>query len=133
MGFSFSKSKYVATCTYCHKYAWLDKYKHDQMAPVDEITQSLFDNGHRVGELAQQYFHADVDVSAVKDNGKMDLDTMIRETEKHLALGTETIAEASFSYKGFFCSVDILRPVLGAPITWFPLEKPAAKPPPLLF
>lgn len=109
MGFSFSKSKYVATCTYCHKYAWLDKYKHDQMAPVDEITQSLFDNGHRVGELAQQYFHADVDVSAVKDNGKMDLDTMIRETEKHLALGTETIAEASFSYKGFFCSVDILR------------------------
>ena len=109
MGYSFSKSKYVATCTHCPKYAWLDKYKHEEMAPADEFTQSLFANGHRVGDLAQQYFGAQEDVSATKDNGRMDLDTMKARTQEHLDLGTEVIAEASFSYKGFFCSVDILK------------------------
>ena len=108
MSFSFSKSKFVSACTHCNKYAWLDKYMPEQKAPVSEYTQSLFDNGHLVGGLAQEYFHADVDVTAFDEHGKLDLSQMIRETEKHLKLQTSVIAEASFTYNGLFCSVDIL-------------------------
>ena len=109
MGYSFSKSKYVAVYTRCHKYAWLDKYKKDEMEPVSEYTQYLFDNGHRVGDLAQKYFNVDVDVTTVREDGSLDLDAMRDKTQEHIRLGTERIAEASFSYKGFFCSVDILK------------------------
>lgn len=108
MSFYFSKSKFVSACTYCNKFAWLDKYKPEEKAPVDEYTQSLFDNGHRVGELAQKYLLADVDVTTLKGDGRLDLAAMIRKTQEHIRLETPAIAEASFSYGGFFCSVDIL-------------------------
>ena len=108
MGFYFSKSKFVSACTRCNKYAWLDNYKPEEKAPVDEFTQSLFDNGHKVGELAKEYFAADVDVTSVDESGYLMLSKMIEETEKHMRLGTRVIAEASFAYNGFFCSVDIL-------------------------
>ena len=108
MGFYFSKSKFVSACTHCNKYAWLDKYKPGEKAPVDDFTQSLFDNGHKVGALAQAYFRADVDVTAYKENGDLDLPAMIEKTREHMNLGTPVIAEASFSFGGFFCSVDLL-------------------------
>ncbi len=108
MSFYFSKSKFVSSCIRCDKYAWLDRYKPEQKTPVDDFTKSLFDNGHKVGELAKEYFKADVDVTAFKDNGRIDLAEMIKKTEEHIKLGTKVIAEASFSFGGFFCSVDIL-------------------------
>jgi hypothetical protein len=108
MGFYFSKSKFVASCVHCNKYAWLDKNKPEEKSPVDEMTLALFANGHKVGELAKEYFHTDVDVTSITEDGKLDLSRMLEETEKHMKLGTKVIAEASFSFGGFFCSVDIL-------------------------
>lgn len=108
MSFYFSKSKFVSACTRCNKYAWLDKYKSEEKAPVSDFAQSLFDNGHKVGELAKEYFNIDVDVTAYDENGKLDLSGMIENTNRHLSLGTKAIAEASFNFGGFFCSVDIL-------------------------
>ncbi len=108
MGFHFSKSKFVSSCIRCNKYAWLDKYMPEEKAPVDDFAKSLFDNGHKVGELAKEYFNAEVDVTSYKEDGRLDLAKMLKETEKHLKLGTKVIAEASFSFGGFFCSVDIL-------------------------
>ena len=49
-----SKSGFVSACVRCNKYAWLEQYMPGQKTPVDEFTQSLFDNGHKVGELAKQ-------------------------------------------------------------------------------
>lgn len=108
MAFYFSKSKFVSTCTHCNKYAWLDKYKPEEKSPVSEFTETLFDNGHRVGALAQEYFAADVDVTTVDADGKLDIDQMLRKTQEHIRLKTPVIAEASFSHNGLFCSVDIL-------------------------
>ncbi len=108
MGFHFSKSKFVSACTRCNKYAWLDKYKPEQKATADAFTQSLFDNGHKVGALAQEYFCFNVDVTTVKENGQLDLAAMIRKTREHIQAGTPVVAEASFSFDGFFCSVDLL-------------------------
>lgn len=108
MSFNFSKSRFVSAYTRCNKYAWLDKYKPSEKAQVNEFTQSLFDNGHKVGELAKVYFNADIDVTSISENGQLNLSGMLLETEKHIRLGTKTIAEASFNYDGLFCSVDIL-------------------------
>ena len=108
MSFYFSKSKFVSACTHCNKYAWLDKNKPGEKSPVDEFTQSLFDNGHKVGELAKAYFDVDVDVTSVDKNGNLQLSEMIRKTNEHIHLETRAIAEASFDFGGFFCSVDIL-------------------------
>ena len=56
MSFHFSKSKFVSSCIRCNKYAWLDKYMPEEKSPIDDFTKSLFDNGHKVGELAKEYF-----------------------------------------------------------------------------
>ena len=64
-----SKSGFVSACVRCNKYAWLEQYMPEQKTPVDEFTQSLFDNGHKVGELAKQYFNVDVDVTVTNEDG----------------------------------------------------------------
>ena len=108
MSLYFSKSKFVSACSGCNKYAWLDLNKPEEKSPVDEFAQSLIESGHKVGELAKEYFNTDVDVTVLNKNGSPDLDKMIFVTEKHLKLGTKTIAEASFNFGGLFCSVDLL-------------------------
>ena len=64
MSFHFSKSKLVSSCIRCNKYAWLDKYMPEEKSPIDDFAKSLFDNGHKVGELAKKYFKAEVDVTS---------------------------------------------------------------------
>ena len=109
MYFNFSKSKFVACHTGCNKYAWLDLYKPEEKAPVSDYTESLFDNGHKVGELAKQYFNVDVDVTVLREDGTPNTGAMVQSTQKHLAAGAKSIAEASFDFHGLFCSVDILE------------------------
>lgn len=108
MSFYISKSRFVSAWEHCTKYAWLEKYMPEKKTPVDEFTQSLFDNGIRVGELAKEYLGVEVDLTATKEDGSQDSAQMLKETERHMKLGTKVIAEASFRYDGCFCSVDIL-------------------------
>lgn len=108
MSFHISKSKLVAAWKTCNKHAWLDAYMPDQKAPVDEFAQSLFDNGHKVGELAKAHYCVDVDVTVNHADGTPNRATMLRETQKHLKLGTKVIAEAAFEFNGCYCAVDIL-------------------------
>ena len=108
MNYNFSKSKFVSAYTTCPKHAWLDNNASDKKPPIDEFTESLFDNGHKVGELAKKYFCIDVDVTVLDEFGVQDRNAMIAKTKKHIAAGTRVIAEASFDFGGFFCSVDIL-------------------------
>ena len=103
-----SKSGFVSACVRCNKYAWLEAHMPEKKASVDEFAQSLFDNGNKVGELAKQYFHVDVDVTVTNEDGTLDLQEMLQATQKHMNLGTSVIAEASFRYNGCFCSADIL-------------------------
>lgn len=108
MSFFISKSGFVSAWRRCNKYAWLEANMSEQKAPVDEFTQSLFDNGHKIGEIAKKYFCVDVDVTVNKEDGTPNLAEMLRQTEKYMQLGTKVIAEASFRYDGCFCSVDVL-------------------------
>lgn len=108
MSVYISKSGYVSALERCDKFAWLEAHMPDKKAPIDEFTQSLFDNGHKVGELAKEYLGVEVDLTATKADGIPDLVQMLKETERHMKIGTKVLAEASFRYDGCFCSVDIL-------------------------
>ena len=109
MSFYFSKSKFVSTYTTCNKYAWLDKYKKEEKTAHSEFTKYLFETGHVVGELAKKYFNIDADATVLKEDGSQDNAAMIEVTKKLLEAGAKIIAEASFSFDGLFCSVDILE------------------------
>lgn len=49
-----------------------------------------------------------MDVTVNKEDGTPNLAEMLRQTEKHMQLGTKAIAEASFRYDGCYCAVDVL-------------------------
>ena len=107
--FYFSKSKYCGLWQ-CPKIAWLSKYRPEERV-IDEATLQRMRQGDEVGDLAMGLFGDYVEVTICKDadSGKLDLPAMIRATEDEMAKGTPVICEASFSYEGLYCAVDILR------------------------
>ena len=96
-----SKSKYCQ-CVQCEKIFWLSKYKPDEAAGEDKTV--LFENGHKVGELAKGLFGPYEDIPF-----DITLDPMIEKTKELLPNKPNIITEASFRYDNNFCSVDILK------------------------
>jgi hypothetical protein len=81
----------------------MDMYKSEE-AYEDLSLQEIYERGNDVGDLARRYFG---DYKLVDfDKG---LSSMIEETQEFINSGATNIAEASFSYNGNFCSVDILH------------------------
>lgn len=103
----FSKSKYCLTWQ-CPKLLWLNKFK-PELKPEDPSLQARFDEGNVVGDLAMNLFGDFTEVTAYKEDGKLDLNKMQEFTKECIANGTENICEASFNYNGLYCAVDILR------------------------
>lgn len=102
-----SKSKYVQVWN-CPKGAWIQKY-HPEAVPEDEGKTSRFRQGDEVGDLARGLFGPFVNVTCYKEDGKLDLSGMIAWTKEEMEQGTPVICEASFSYEGLYCAVDLLR------------------------
>ncbi len=102
-----SKSKYCYLWR-CPKLAWINKYKPEQME-VSESDQRKFDAGNEIGDLAMGLFGDFTEVTAYAEDGKLDLTAMIQKTEEEMAKGTAVICEASFSYDGLYCAVDLLK------------------------
>lgn len=98
---NLSKSKYCAGVQ-CPKILWMDRNMPEQKAEQDDSRMII---GNMVGDLAMGYFGEYTEVPFDRQN----IGGMIEETRRLLAAGTDNIAEASFSYNGNFCSVDILR------------------------
>ena len=101
-----SKSKYCQL-RQCPKLAWLSKYKPEEQTITPDL-QARFDAGNEIGDLAMGLFGDFVEVT-VKDGEKLDLARMIERTKEAMDRGTEVICEASFSYEGLYCAVDILK------------------------
>lgn len=101
-----SKSKYCGLWQ-CPKIAWLRQYK-PEAATIDEMVQARFDAGNMVGDLAMGLFGDFVEVTTYNGE-KLDLPKMIEKTTIEMEKGTENICEASFSYNGLYCAVDILK------------------------
>ena len=101
----FSKSKYCAG-QQCPKILWMDRNMPEQKTEQDD---SRVKAGLMVGDLAMGYFSAFTEVPFDHE----DMGGMIDETKRLLEAGIAVITEASFSYDGNFCSVDILRKTAG--------------------
>lgn len=101
-----SKSKYTGLWQ-CPKMAWLRQYKPEEAA-IDEMVLARMKAGNEVGDWAMGLFGDYVEVTAYNGE-KLDLPKMIENTAAEMAKGTENICEASFSYNGLYCAVDILR------------------------
>ena len=103
---NLSKSKYCGLWQ-CPKIAWLKKFKPDVMT-IDESVLSRMEAGNEVGDLAMGLFGDYVEVTEYKD-GKINIPAMIAKTSSEMKKGTPIICEASFSYNGLYCAVDILK------------------------
>ena len=101
-----SKSKYCGLWQ-CPKIAWLKKYKPEKQT-LDGGTLSRMEAGNEVGNLAKGLFGDYVEVTAY-DGEKPDLSEMIACTQVEMDKGTPILCEASFSYNGLYCAVDILK------------------------
>ena len=98
---NLSKSRYTIGVT-CEKYLWLSCYKKDVAEDVDN--EIVFTNGNKVGDLARGLFGNYTLINYNDDYGKM-----ISDTKKELINKPNVICEASFTFDGNFCSVDILK------------------------
>jgi hypothetical protein len=56
-----SKSKYLVGLQ-CSKLLWVHYNAKKQLPPVDDQTQALFNQGHRVGELAKELYPGGIDI-----------------------------------------------------------------------
>ena len=107
MGKGLSKSRYTAFCQ-CPKNLWLKVYKPEE-ALVDEGLQSRFEQGNDIGNLAKGYFGPYVEETTTKDDGSPDSVAMVEKTKLEMDRCTSNICEASFTFEGNYCAVDILR------------------------
>ena len=108
---NLSKSRYT-TFRQCPKALWLTVYKPNE-AVIDDSLRARFEAGNVVGDLAMGYLGPFEEVTAHTPEGGLDLTGMIRRTQDAIARGVDNIAEASFSWQGNYCAVDILHKTAG--------------------
>ena len=101
MSRSLSKSKYCCGIQ-CPKMLWLHCYRPEEF-DRSVMNEGILKTGNEVGDLAMGLFGGFTEVPYG------DLSEMIKTTEELIRQGTPLICEASFSYDGCFCSVDILK------------------------
>lgn len=101
------KSKYCLLWQ-CPKLLWLDTY-HRELKTEDPSREDRMAAGNEVGDLAMGLFGNYTEVTILKEDGKPDIAAMLQKTRQCMEAGVENICEASFSYEGLYCAVDILR------------------------
>lgn len=102
-----SKSKYCAFVQ-CPKNLWL-KTNRPELAVQNPSLDARMESGNEIGDLAMQLFGDFVEVTSHKKNGAIDLGEMIAKTNDLILQNCPVICEASFSYNGNYCAVDILK------------------------
>ncbi|MCF6244176.1 MAG: DUF2779 domain-containing protein [Sulfurovum sp.] len=100
---SISKSQYVRGLQ-CHKSLWLYKNNPELREQPNHSQESLFETGHKVGDLAKDLFPNGEEIEFDSNN----FDGMIRKTKELISDGTKVIYEATFKEDGIFAMADIL-------------------------
>lgn len=102
-----SKSKYCSLWQ-CPRQLWLS-VNHPEWQSADAARDGRMDTGNEVGDLTMGLFGNFTEVTIRRENGSLNIGAMIEETARCVAQGVDVICEASFSYGGLYCAVDILR------------------------
>lgn len=92
----------------CRRMLWLDRNRPEKRVIPPEIQEKL-DKGNEFGDGAMGMFGEYVEVTALKEDGRLDYSRMIKDTKAYIESGESVICEAAFSYCGHYCAVDILR------------------------
>jgi hypothetical protein len=100
---TLSKSQYIRGLQ-CHKSLWLYKHKPELRDAPDNQTQSSFEKGYDVGDLAKELFPNGVEIEFDNNN----FDGMITKTKELINSGCKVIYEATFKEDGIFAMADIL-------------------------
>jgi Domain of unknown function(DUF2779) len=100
---SISKSRYISGLQ-CDLLLWTHFNDRPAIPPPDAATQWIFDNGHRVGDLAKRVWPGGEEVPLSRDLCKTAAWT------RELMRRRVPIFEASFLVDGRYCRVDILEP-----------------------
>ncbi|MEA3499362.1 MAG: DUF2779 domain-containing protein, partial [Campylobacterota bacterium] len=100
---TLSKSQYIRGLQ-CHKSLWLYKNQPELKDAPDHQTESSFNTGYDVGELAKELFPNGIEIEFDNSN----FNGMIKKTKELIANGTEVIYEATFKEDGIFAMADIL-------------------------
>jgi hypothetical protein len=99
-----SKSKYLNGLQ-CHRYLWLLFNDKGKVPQPDTSTQHVFDEGHRIGELAKGLFLDGIDLSGEDFIGNLN-------KTKELLSSNRPLFEPGFYVDGYFSRLDILNPVV---------------------
>ncbi len=99
-----SKSTFLKGCQ-CAKALYLSKHNRGLREEPDAALQTIFTQGKKVGELAQQLFPGGVDCTPVS---VFDFQEAVVRTKEEIAKGTKIIYEAAFQYDGLLAALDIL-------------------------
>jgi len=119
---SISKTQYLKGIQ-CQKALWLyrrrpDRRRPDLIPPVSETRQALFDMGHEIGSLAQDYFRGGVEITAPYNQ----TDKAIEDTQTAVKEGNSVIFEATAaSPDGAYSRIDIFHKK-GASDVWDMIE-----------
>jgi len=98
-----SKSKYLNGLQ-CLKYLWLLFNDKNKVPEPDASTLHVFDEGHRIGELAKRLFPDGIDVSSGDFKGNLN-------RTRELLLVNRPLFEPGFYIDGYYSRLDILNPV----------------------
>ncbi|MBF4482339.1 DUF2779 domain-containing protein [Dehalococcoides mccartyi] len=98
-----SKSKYLNGLQ-CQKYLWLLFNAKDKVPQPDDSTQHVFDEGHRIGELAKRLFPDGIDIPSDDFIGNLNKTREALQAKRPLF-------EPGFYIDGYFSRLDILNPV----------------------
>jgi len=98
-----SKSQYIRGLQ-CHKSLWLYKNKQELRDTPNNQTESSFNIGYDVGELAKELFPNGIEIEFDNNN----FNGMVEKTKELISNGTEVIYEATFKENGIFTMADIL-------------------------
>jgi len=100
-----SKSKFLSGLQ-CSKLLW-HHYRAKHLIPEpDAAQQSIFDQGHEVGELAKQLFSDGIEVA----DGVQDFDDILQRSQDLLG-SRRPLFEAAFTFNGGYARADILNPI----------------------
>jgi hypothetical protein len=102
---SISKSKHLNGLQ-CSKLLWYEYNAKEEIPPVDDATQAIFDQGREVGELAKSLFPGGVEVA----RGIVDFEEVLPRSLEAIKL-RKPLFEAAFRYKSAFARADVLNPV----------------------
>lgn len=100
---TLSKSKFLAGHQ-CPKRLWLEVHEPELAPPPSPAQQRIFDQGHEVGELAQEGFIGGVLIAA----DHLHIPDALEDTRLAMAKGNKILFEPAFEFDDVLVRVDIL-------------------------